>query len=100
MFDQLHRLVFTVVPEYVIAIDLRLVAAGILITRVAGNGANGANGESHLAGQITRQILAQPLALLASAGILLGFLLVPGFPKWPFLLMALGVGGVALWALR
>lgn len=72
------------------------VAAGILITRVAGN----ANGESHLAGQITRQILAQPLALLASAAILLGFLLVPGFPKWPFLLMAAGVGGVALWARR
>ncbi len=72
------------------------VAAGILITRVAGQ----VHGDGHLAGQIARQILAQPLALLASAGILLAFLLVPGFPKWPFLLLAAGVGGVALWARR
>ncbi len=69
------------------------VAAGILITRVAGQ----ATGNGHLAGQIGRQLLAQPLALLASAAILLCFLLVPGFPKLPFLLLAVGVAGLAFW---
>ena len=64
---------------------LTSIAAGVLITRVAGQEDRPRN----LAGQIGRQVVDQPMALLASSGIMLAFLLVPGFPKVPFVLLAL-----------
>lgn len=73
------------------------VAAGILITRVAGQSAPG---DGHLAGQIGRQILAQPRALIASAVILLSFVFVPGFPALPFLILAGLAGGAGFWIHR
>ena len=73
------------------------VAAGILITRVAGHSAPG---DGHLAGQIGRQIMSQPRALIASSAILLSFVLVPGFPVLPFLMLSGLAGGAGFWIHR
>lgn len=60
-------------------------AAGVLITRVSG-----AEQEAlpSLGSQIGTQVLAQPKALLVTAGVLAAFMLIPGFPKLQFLLWA------------
>ena len=60
------------------------VAAGLLITRVAGQEGQ----PRHLAAQIGRQIIEQPRALVACSVILCAFALVPGFPKLTFLALA------------
>jgi type III secretion protein V len=59
------------------------VAAGILITRVA----NEEEKASHIGGEISRQLMAHPKALLITGVVLLGFVLVPGFPKWVFIVL-------------
>jgi type III secretion protein V len=66
------------------------IAAGVLTTRVSGNDA------SSLGGEIVRQMLGQPTALLVTGAILLGFLLVPGFPVLQFLFLGLAVGGIGM----
>jgi len=66
------------------------IAAGVLATRVSGSET------TSLGGEIVRQVLGQPTALLVTGAILLGFLLVPGFPALQFLLLGLAVGGVGL----
>ncbi|MBA3623764.1 MAG: FHIPEP family type III secretion protein, partial [Methylibium sp.] len=75
---------------------LSCVAAGILITRVAGQEGK----QRNLASQIGTQVLDQPMALIASSGILFGFLLVPGFPKLPFVVLGLAAGVLGWRALR
>ena len=61
------------------------IAAGIVITRVGG----GNEGEhTQLAQQIGQQMLAHPRALIVAGLALSSFLLVPGFPKWVFALLA------------
>jgi type III secretion protein V len=72
------------------------IAAGALITRVGA--VDGA--ESNLGSDIGRQFLAQPLALLLTGTILMGFLLVPGFPKIQFGLLALAAGLTGFWLRR
>ncbi len=75
------------------------IAAGIVITRVGG-AAEGA--QTQLAQQIGEQVLAHPRALIVAGVALASFLLVPGFPKWVFGLLA-GVvllTGIATGALR
>lgn len=64
---------------------LTAIAAGILITRVVAP----EDRSPTLASQIGREVIEQPMALLASGAIMWGLLLVPGFPKLPF--VALGV---------
>jgi type III secretion protein V len=64
------------------------IAAGVVITRVSTSEA----GTTHLGGEIGRQVLAQPMALLITGGILMGFLLVPGFPKPQFAFLGLAIG--------
>jgi type III secretion protein V len=71
------------------------IAAGVLITRVGG----GDEGDSNLGRDIGRQFVAQPLALMFTGGILLGFLLVPGFPKLVFGMLGMGIA-LAGFALR
>jgi type III secretion protein V len=68
------------------------IAAGLVITRVGGD--TGGR-DTQLAGQIGRQILAHPRALLISAIAVASFLLVPGFPRWAFVMLALAI--LALW---
>lgn len=64
------------------------IAAGLLVTRVV----NGESRASNLGVQIARQVLDQPAALLVTAAVLVGFLLIPGFPKLQFGALALFLG--------
>ncbi|WP_161974784.1 flagellar biosynthesis protein FlhA [Piscinibacter terrae] len=75
---------------------LTSVAAGILTTRVAGQEGN----PRPLAAQIGRQVFAQPMALMASSAIVCGFLLVPGFPRLPFVVLGLGMAAAGWHAQR
>ena len=71
------------------------IAAGIVITRVSTVGSS-----RQLANQIAEQILAHPRALLIAAVVVSIFLLLPGFPKWVFVLLALAIALVAVMARR
>jgi type III secretion protein V len=70
------------------------IAAGILITRVSGR-----ETADNLGTQITEQLTAQPAALLATGALLLAMAFVPGFPKFPFVGLALLIGGMG-WAVN
>ena len=72
------------------------IAAGVLITRVGADEARDAN----LGAQIGRQVLAQPLALLLTAGVLCAFVLTPGFPKLPFAAIAVVLAATAWFVMR
>ncbi len=64
--------------------------AGIIVTRVA-------NDESPaLGGDIGKQFLAQPKALLVGGILLLLFAMIPGFPKPQFLMLGMLVGTIGL----
>jgi type III secretion protein V len=72
---------------------LASVAAGIVITRVS----TGESGDrQQLAGQIGRQLMAHPRALIIAGVAVASFLVVPGFPKWTFGLIALVILGLGL----
>jgi type III secretion protein V len=73
------------------------ISAGIVITRVG----SGGPADQQLAPQIVRQLTAHPRALIISGAAMALFLVVPGFPKWVFALLAsslvgLGVGSLLL----
>lgn len=63
------------------------IAAGVVITRVG----SGDPEDAQLSGQIGRQLLARPRALIVAALTLSVFLVVPGFPKWAFGLLVVGI---------
>jgi len=65
------------------------IAAGVLITRVADPARKQGAG---LGNEIADQIRAHPRALLIAAAVIVGLMLVPGFPKFQFALLALAVG--------
>ena len=67
-------------------------AAGIIVTRAAS--------ESHLGGDVARQMMVHPRALIGAAGIVFLFGLIPGLPHLAFLLLAAGIGLVGYGALR
>ncbi len=69
------------------------ITAGMIVTRVSASEDGGA-----LGGDVGNQLLSQPKALMIAAGFMVGFALIPGFPKIPFLILAVvsGVGGFAL----
>ncbi|WP_140633941.1 type III secretion system export apparatus subunit SctV [Methylibium rhizosphaerae] len=67
------------------------IAAGIVITRVS----TGDRRDTQLARQIGTQLLAHPRALMIAGLAVASFLVVPGFPKWVFGLLA---GGILLTA--
>lgn len=62
-------------------------AAGMVVTRTA----SGAD----IGEELSQQLLWRPQALAVVAGILTLFALIPGFPAFPFLLAAGGVGWIA-----
>jgi type III secretion protein V len=67
------------------------IAAGIVITRVS----TGDRRDTQLANQIGQQLMAHPRALIIAGLAVASFLIVPGFPKWVFGLLAailLGLG--------
>ena len=63
------------------------VAAGTMVTRVAG-----ADNQGDLGRQITGQLLRDPRALALAAVIMLGLALVPGFPSITFLVLGAAFG--------
>jgi type III secretion protein V len=63
------------------------IAAGIVITRVS----TGESKDRQLAKQIWQQLLAHPRALVIAGLTVASFLVVPGFPKWIFALVAIVV---------
>ncbi|ACG71973.1 type III secretion FHIPEP protein [Anaeromyxobacter sp. K] len=71
------------------------VAAGIAVTRVAGE-EEGAT----LGGEIGRQLLAEPAPLAAVAALLGALALAPGLPAAPFLALAAAGGTAAWWIAR
>lgn len=72
------------------------VAAGILITRVASTGDDSGN----LGARITGQVLAHPVSLAMTAVVMLSFVVVPGFPKLQFALLAAAVGVLSFVSMR
>ena len=64
------------------------ITAGVIVTRV------GSGGSNHLGSEITGQVLGQPKALAVGGAVMLGFVLVPGFPKIQFLVLGTVIGGV------
>jgi type III secretion protein V len=72
------------------------IAAGIVITRVGG----GDSANRQLANQIGQQLFAHPRALVIAGLAVASFLFVPGFPKWVFALLSLGLIGAGLLARR
>lgn len=73
------------------------IAAGLVITRVGSSGDDAKH--THLASSIARQVLAYPRALIVTGFVLATFLLVPGFPKWSFSLLALAAIGSGVFLL-
>jgi type III secretion protein V len=71
------------------------IAAGVLITRVAGRGQG-----NNLGTQIAEQLTAQPAALMATGTLLIAFAWMPGFPKLVFIGLGLIVGGTGWLLLR
>lgn len=72
---------------------LLAVAAGIAVTRVAGD-------DRSVSSRVARELVAEPRALLASGLLLLAIGLAPGLPAVPFLAIGLALSGTALRALR
>ncbi|WP_254659074.1 FHIPEP family type III secretion protein [Ralstonia pickettii] len=97
--DALHRYAILTVGDGMasqIPSLLVSIAAGIVTTRVATRDREA----RHLGQQIGAQITAHPRGMLMASGVLLAFLLVPGFPKWWFLLLAIGTAAAAFLRMR
>ena len=97
--DALHRYAILTVGDGMasqIPSLLVSIAAGIVTTRVATRDREA----RHLGQQIGAQITAHPRGMLMASGVLLAFLLVPGFPKWSFLLLAIGTASAAFLRMR
>lgn len=60
------------------------ITAGMIVTRVSSEEG------SALGGDVGKQLLSQPKALMIAAGFMFAFALLPGFPKLPFLLLGIG----------
>ncbi len=70
------------------------VAAGVAVTRVAGDEDGGS-----LAEELGRQLFADPRVLAAVAALCGALALVPGIPAWPFVGLAVACAGGA-WGVR
>ena len=68
------------------------ITAGVIVTRVS------TEDSGALGGDIGKQLLSQPTALMIGGGLLLLFALIPGFPKPQFIVLGLTVGliGIAM----
>ncbi|MCB0156287.1 MAG: FHIPEP family type III secretion protein, partial [Anaerolineae bacterium] len=62
-------------------------ATGIIVTRTAT--------DENMGNDVMRQLTHNPRALIIVASLLLGFALIPGLPKLPFIVIGLSVGAVA-----
>ena len=73
----------TTIPSLLVS-----VAGGIVLTRAASS-------SNSLGTEIGAQIFGRPNTLWIAAGLLTVMALIPGLPKLPFLLMAVGLGYMA-----
>ncbi len=71
------------------------ICSGIVITRVTSE-----EKDANLGKEIGGQILAQPVALMITAGVLVLMSFIPGFPRFTFLIISLLVGiiGYTVWS--
>lgn len=67
-------------------------AAGIIVTRTASG--------SNFSQEFSKQLLMQPKAIAAAAGIMFFMSLIPGLPTVPFMILALVLGSVAYYLIR
>jgi type III secretion protein V len=74
---------------------LGAVAAGLFVTRIAGEGQDRDLGDA-----IARQLTKQPRVFLITSSMCFLMVLIPGFPKFAFLLLALFFGGFGAYLLR
>ncbi|MGH8082043.1 MAG: FHIPEP family type III secretion protein [Lysobacter sp.] len=74
---------------------LATIAAGLVVTRTAGD-----EDDRHLGESITRQVTGQPRVLLITGCLAFLMIFVPGFPKLVFLLLAIVLLGFAAWRYR
>ena len=65
------------------------ITAAVVVTRVSSD-----EDDTNLGKEISQQMLSQPKALLIGGVFLLGFALIPGFPKPQFLLLGLVTGAI------
>lgn len=70
------------------------ITSGIIVTRVSNEDSK------DLGNEIGGQLLDKPKALLVGGVLLLGFALIPGFPTFIFLMLALMIGGGGYYLLR
>jgi type III secretion protein V len=72
---------------------LGAMAAGLIVTRATdGDG----DGDQNLGGAIGRQVASKPRVLLLAAGLCLLMAIVPGFPAFAFISLALILGGAGV----
>lgn len=74
---------------------LATIAAGLVVTRTAGD-----EDDRHLGESITRQVSGQPRVLLITGCLAFGMMFVPGFPKLVFLMLSIVLLGFAAWRYR
>ncbi len=67
----------------------------LLVSTAAGMIVSRAGSDTDLGQDVTKQLLANPKALMTASGILFIFGLVPGLPHIPFFLIAAAFGGLA-----
>jgi len=64
------------------------ITAGIIVTRVT------TEESTNLGADISRQVLAQPKALMIGGSLMFAFAFVPGFPTTVFVILAIGLMGI------
>ena len=74
---------------------LATIAAGLVVTRTAGD-----EDDRHLGESITRQVTGQPRVLLITGCLAFLMIFVPGFPKLVFLMLSIVLLGFAAWRYR
>ena len=74
---------------------LATIAAGLVVTRTAGD-----EDDRHLGESITRQVTGQPRVLLITGCLAFLMIFVPGFPKPVFFLLSAALLGFAAWRYR
>ncbi|MGO4774879.1 FHIPEP family type III secretion protein, partial [Lysobacter sp. 2RAB21] len=74
---------------------LATIAAGLVVTRTAGD-----EDDRHLGESITRQVTGQPRVLLITGILAFLLIFVPGFPKLVFLMLSMVLLGFAAWRYR
>jgi type III secretion protein V len=72
------------------------VAAGLFVTRVAGNDDEG----DDLGAAISEQLTKQPRVFLVTAAMCLMMVAIPGFPKLAFVMLTLFFGGLGIFLMR